>query len=234
MDTLGIDTAAMRPATMEVSFSFLVSGPTFRVTLPDYFDRTPEMNTPLFNGIGGRDFTFIPASRDVPAEGTVLLRSLTDLDGREVELIERIEPPPLWWLRWSLSAGALYTHLREEDGVEMADVTVASISIVETSEGLPFILPDPPLTIDMVQVNDFLEETTFFSNRSTAMWSAVFRRPGFLPPGSIQWAPTENTDGRIVIVEGLTGGVEVMLAGGESLAQGERLATMVLESFSES
>jgi hypothetical protein len=100
-------------STVEVTFSFLVSGPAFRLLIPADFDPVPELNSPLYNGVGGRDFTFHPKQRDVPAEGYVFLGTISDRDGRAVELFERIEPPPIWWLRWPLNAGSLYTHLRE-------------------------------------------------------------------------------------------------------------------------
>jgi len=217
-------------AKMDVTFSFLVSGPTFRLTLPADFDPVPELNAPLFNGIGGRDFTFHPKQRDVPAEDYVFPGTMSDRDGRSIELFERIEPPPIWWLRWPLSAGALYTHLREEDGVEMADVTAASMSVVETDDGLPFVLPYPPLGVDMVRVNGFAEEVTYFSQQRGPMWNVTLRRPGFLVPGGVEFAPTVNTGGRVVITAGIGAGAEAMIVAGEFLSDGEDLATMVMDS----
>ena len=219
--------------TMEVDFSFLVSGPSFRLTLPAYFDPVPELNSPLYNGVGGRDFTFHPKERDVPAEGYIDLGTLKDRDGRSVELFERIEPPPIWWLRWALTAGALYTHLREEDGVEMADTTVASVSVVETDNGLPFVLPYPPLAVDMVRVNGFIEEVTYFSRERGPKWSVMLRRPGFLLPGHVEVTPTANTGGGVLITAGLGAGVETAVVAGTALAGGEELVRMIVDSFAE-
>lgn len=219
--------------TIDVTFSFLVSGPTFRLTLPADFDPVPELNAPLYNGIGGRDFTFHPKQRDIRAEGYVFLGAVSDRDGRSVELFERIEPPPIWWLRWPLLAGSLYTHLREEDGVEMAEVTAASISVVETADGLPFVLPYPPLLVDMVRVNGFVEEVTYFSQQRGPMWSVTLRRPGFLLPGHVEVAPTVNTGGTVLITVGIGAGAEAMILAGELLSDGEELATMVMDSFAE-
>jgi hypothetical protein len=57
-------------------------------------------------------------------------------------------PPPVWDLRWALASVAVYTHLREEDGVGMADITVASLAIVEDQlnrRALPSAGPAPPV-----------------------------------------------------------------------------------------
>jgi hypothetical protein len=218
---------------VEVTFSFLVSGPMFHVRLPADFDPVPELNSPLYNGVGGRDFTFHPKQRDIAAEGYVFLGTTNDRDGRLVELFERIEPPPIWWLRWPLSAGSLYTHLREEDGADMLAVTASSISVIESADGLPFVLPYSPLAVDMVRVNGFVEEVSYFSQKRGSRWRVTFQRPGFLLPGQVEVAPTANTGGSVLITIGIGAGSEAIIMAGESLSSGEDVARLISDSFAE-
>ncbi len=223
----------MSTNAVDVSFSFLVSGPTFRVLLPDEFEPLPELNSPLYNGVGGRDFTFFPGSRGEAAGDVELLRTLTDRDGRDVELYERIDTPPLWWLRWHLRAGMLYTHLREEDGESMADVTVKSLSIVESDTGLPVLLAYPPMAVDMVAIRDFEEEAIYFSKDRSTDRSITLRRPSYMEKAEVETPPLQNTRGRAITVAGVGAGTEVMVIAGDDTSESREIAQVVVDSFSE-
>lgn len=215
-------------------FSFLASGPTFVVSLPEYLDSLPEMTTPLMNGHGGRSFDFIPYDRDDPPWSELMFRRmLHDEAGREVELYKRIEPPPVWILRWKLAFGVLATHLREIDGEDWADVTVSSLSIVETDAGLPFLLPKMPLRFLSTSAPGFQEEVSFFSRVKGEGWSVTFQRPGFARPAVIEQAPLENTAGMIVLRTGLGHGVEVQVWSGFEFDTGREVIDTILNTFSE-
>jgi hypothetical protein len=220
-------------ATIGTSFSFLTSGPAFSLELPDYFEAIPELNAPLFNGIGGRDFTFFPADRDQRADDSVFLRPLSDRDGREVELYRRVDDPPLWWLRWPLGAGALYTHLREEDGEQLAEATVKGISLVENNLGVPFLLPYPPMIFDMSGPHAVEEEAAYYSKTKGPSWSVTLRRPGFVALGDRLVAPLEDTGGVAVVRAGLGSGVEALVIAGNDVEECFTLADVVTSSFAE-
>jgi hypothetical protein len=224
----------MTTVTTDVSFSFLTSGPRFRVSLPGYFDAVPEMTAPLSNGIGGRAFNFHPTNRVREITGAVYLGTLTDHDGRTVEFHERIEPPTIWLLAWRLSSGALYTHLREEDGPGMADVTVANISVVEAPPGgLPVVLPYPPLEFAASSRAGYHEEASYFSDERGLGWGISFVRPGFTPAGKVMYAPLDEMAGEAVVRVGLGSGVEALVVTGADLAAGQETATMLLDTFTE-
>jgi hypothetical protein len=129
----------------KIRFSFLTAGPTFGLDLPDDLDRLPELSAPLAGGYGARSYDFVPAAHDAGMPESRLLRKTTDRDGRTVELYEAVGAPPQWYLRWILSNGALYTHLRDEEGPQRAQTYVASLGIVERKGLPPFLLPERPL-----------------------------------------------------------------------------------------
>lgn len=73
-----------------------------------------------------------------------LLRTLEDPEGRTVEVLRRIGGPPQWFLRRSLATGALYSHLREQDGPTLAEPTIAEMRVRDSINGLPMIAHDYP------------------------------------------------------------------------------------------
>jgi hypothetical protein len=218
----------------DVSFSFLTSGPKFRVSLPSYFDELPEMTSPVSNGIGGRSFNFHPTNRVREMTGTTFLGTLEGRGGHSVEFHERIESPTMWVLAWRLARGSLYTHLREEDGPSMADVTVANLSIVEDSlSGLPVLLPYPPLVFAASSRAGYHEEASYFSDERGDGWGISFVRPGFTPPGKIMYAPLDEMGGQAVVRVGLGSGVEALVVAGSDLAAGQEAAEMLSTTFEE-
>jgi hypothetical protein len=224
----------MATAIVATQFSFLASGPTFQVSIPEYLDSLPEMTTPLMNGHGGRSFDFVPYERDDPPwDELEFLRTISDPAGREVEFYKRIEPPPVWVLRWKLTNGILATHLREIDGEEWADVTVASLSIVETEGGLPFLLPETPLRFLSTSAPGFQEEITFFSKAKGDGWSVTFQRPGFAVPSAIVQSPLENTGGMILLKTGLSYGIDVQVWSGFEFDTARDVVRTILNTFSE-
>jgi hypothetical protein len=191
------------------------------------------LNAPLYNGVGGRDFTFFPDDRDERAQDSVFVRELTDRDGRPVELYERVDTPPLWWLRWPLSRGALYTHLREEDGEKRAETTARNISVKENENGLPTVLAYPPMALDMTKVRDFGEEATFYSEARGTDWSITLRRPAAMSKGDRYMASERNTGGLAVIQVGLGSDVEALIVAERNPSEARAMANMIEESFAE-
>lgn len=131
-----------------VSTSFLTNGPVLDIDVATpLIKRLPLLDTPLFNGISDRSFTFIPSEdvgNDVVSD-SVEVGSFADVTGRRVGYLRREGEPPLWWLRWELARGVLVTHLREEDPPVLASRTAQAIEIQEDVNGLPYLLFSEPL-----------------------------------------------------------------------------------------
>lgn len=160
-----------------------------------------------------------------------MIGTLPDRDGRIVELYKWPFDPPQWYLRWPLSAGALYTHLRDEDGEEMAEVTVRSLAVEEDLEtSLPFLLPEPPLQLAVLARPGYQELATFASQEKPS-WGVIFQRPGYLSEGQTVVQP--GIDGDPVIVRaGAPFGMEVQVVMGD-LAAAKNALDMVLASVSD-
>lgn len=217
----------MRPT--ERRFSFLTAGPIIRVTLSEDFDELPEMTAPLGVGHAYRSFDFLPAGIDAPpGEDLQLVNKLSARDGRVVELYERADPPRQWYLRWILSNGALYTHLREDEGPGLASEPLERLAIEERDGMPPFLLPEPPITIGVSARPGYREECVYRSDRSPRR-VVVLNRPSFLSPGQTLRRP--DTD-HVVLRGGAAHGIEVTVHD-EDLAGARGLMSTVVASIAE-
>lgn len=223
----------MSMAITEVRFSFLTSGPPFRLVLPPDFEALPELSSPLGSGTGGRSFVFYPTAWAPDLSGACrLLDHLTDRDGRTVELYERLARPLTWLLRWALRNGDLTTHLREEDGLDRAQVVVASLSIVEDgSGGTPYLLPEPPLHSEASATPGYQEFATFPSATREGP-SVTLKRPSFLSTGQVMTVPARETEGLVLIRAGAAYGLEVQITS-DTLEGGTELLSTVMGSLEE-
>lgn len=177
----------------ETGFSFMTSGPPFRVSVPTDFGALPQLESPLDSGTGGRTFTFSPfeRARDLATAGK-LLGMLDDRDGRSVELFERLARPLTWWLRWTLKTGYLMTHVREEDGLDRATLVAASLSVVDDDTlGMPFLFPEAPLRSAASAIPGYQEFASFRSTNRD-IWSVVLKRPGFIAEGEVRALPGDE------------------------------------------
>jgi hypothetical protein len=224
-----------RATTREVGFAFLTAGPAYDVDLPDYFDGLPELSSPLniHGHTGARSFDFVPTNRDVGVtEEHRVLDSLTDRDGRTVEVYERVDEPPQRYLRWSLANGALYTHVREEDGLDYGEVVAKSLSIVEDpAGGTPTLLPSRPLSRGASAQPGYQELSAFLSAQRG--WNVVFSRPGFIAGGRTVRMPRGDTGDQVVLRAGGPDGIEVTVMSGTDEAAGRALMSTVLSSLKE-
>jgi hypothetical protein len=194
----------------KAKFSFLTSGPWFTFELPSALETTPELSSPIFSGVGARDFVFTPEPHGTElADGLAahgeLLDVLSDKDGRPVSHYRRLEPPLTWWLVWKLTEGSLTTHLREVDGIDRAKVVMASLSIVEGS--VPFLLLELPLRPAAGARPDFVERATF-SPTEAGTETIVFQRPGYVAAGKVVAFPSDDW---IQLRAGTPYGVEVQV-----------------------
>ncbi|MDP9206484.1 MAG: hypothetical protein M3P12_13690 [Gemmatimonadota bacterium] len=154
---------------------------------------------------------------------------LTDRDGRPVELYQRPDPPPFWWIRWQLLNGAIYSHIREEDGVEMAGVTAHSVSIVGESPGeTPVVLAEAPLLVGASTQPGYQEVATYVSPLRGDPWSVSLQRPGFVPDGS----QMITSGAPIAIRAGTPFGIEVEVVAGDREG-GLEIVSEVLKTLAE-
>lgn len=219
---------------MKTQFSFLASGPVFSLELPNDFSAVPYLSSPLLNGRGGRSFDFVPTEFDPGiGEAEDYVGTVTDKDGRSVEMWKRRDEPPLWWLRWILPSGVIHTHLREEDGVEFAETTASSLSIGETGSGTPVLLPDAPLEFGGSTAPGHQELATFVRPPRGAGWSVTLQRPGFVARGKTYVAPDRGPEGQYVARAGSKFGLELSITG-DSLDEVRDLVASVDHSLSDS
>ncbi len=220
----------MRTQTVQVTF--LSAGPRFALDLPDDFFPIPKLSSPLniHSTWGARSFDFIPWEIDGGMSADPLLETRTDRDGRVVELHKQADPPPdVWWLRWPLQRGALYTHLREEDGLEYAETVLQSLSILEDGpDAAVFLLPDPPLRVAVAAQPGFDEAASFWS-KDGRPWSLTLRRPAFVSEG--QTVIARNMDPP-VLRGGAGFGIEVVVVTSD-VSEGRTLLTTAMASLDE-
>jgi hypothetical protein len=214
---------------MEASYSFMTAGPTFRFELPGGFDPVPELSSPIYNGNGVRDFDFLPPTRDNGVTNNELLAVLEDGNGHNAEFYVWPWDPPQWYLRWILTLGDLYTHLRDEDGPTMAEATVRALTITEDGTGgTPYLLLQDPLKPGIGARPEYRETATFFSSDGgTFVFS--FRRPGFLSLGDIVSASGPDA---VQLRRGLPFGLELFVRVID-LPTGQKLAETIAASLHE-
>jgi len=215
-----------------VQTTFLSAGPRFRLDLPTDFFPRPKLSSPLnvHTTWGARSFDFIPWEIDGGMVEDPLIETRTDRDGRLVEVHKQADPPPdVWWLRWPLQKGVLYTHLREEDGLEFADTVLRSLSILEEGPDADvFLLPEPPLRSAIAAQPGFDEAASFWSSEGRP-WSLTLRRPGFVADG--QTLIARNLDPP-VLRAGTDFGIELAVVATD-VSEGRSLLDAALASLNE-
>jgi hypothetical protein len=145
-----------------------------------------------------------------------------------VELYERIEEPRQWYLRWVLRNGFLYTHVRDEDGLDKVDGIVSGLRIVEANGSAPFLLPEPPLGRAASGQPGYQEFASFRSVQRG--WAVLIQRPGFLGAGTLMRMPEGS---KAVFRAGARFGIEVTVVAGEDATGGRNLVTAVAESITQ-
>lgn len=220
----------MSRSSKEVRFSFLTAGPTYAVGLPANFEGLPELSTPVSNGVGGREFVFLPTGHGttVPDEYPVV-NKVVGQDDRTVEVYQWPYDPPQWYLRWPLAQGELWSHLREEDGLEMAQVTAGALTVNESAD-TPFLLLSPPLRSAIGPFPGYQEVAQYLA--PSPGWSIAFRRPSFVQAGSTLMTTDIDPD-LSMLRSGSTAGLEIQCIGTD-LGQLKGIMADVLGSLSES
>jgi hypothetical protein len=167
----------LRPGEKEVTFAFLLGGRCYSLILPDDFEAVPELSSP----VSARSFDFVRPEHDVDPPDPI--DTLEGRDGRQVEVAVLTENPPQWSLRWELSNGALYTHVRGADGGrERAEVVASSITIRDGACGpAPEIEVHPPLEASVSEPP--YQQNASFTSLQRKEWTVIIERPSRLPPG---------------------------------------------------
>jgi len=212
------------------TFSFLASGPSFQLQIPSGFIQVPELGSAVYNGIGSRKFVFLPWDVDQgTGDGSSQVDTVMDKDSRQVQVLQRPDDPPLWWLVWSLGSGGLYSHLREEEGQGYAASEVSKVSILETPGPAPYLLLDAPLAVMTNSAPGYQDRAVFYSSPQTAGWSIALSRPSFLAPGQVvQLTPPGASD--VVMRAGTSIGLEI-LVNAPSIDDASRLLSAVIGSL---
>ncbi len=222
----------MSSGTAEARFSFMTAGPRLEVTLPPDVEPLPELSSPLANPNGSRSFDFLPAwEHDQIGPDYSLIDTLRDRHGRTVELYRWPLEPPQWFLRWPLEKGAVWTHLREEDGEGMASTTVDAVSVVEDpATGLPFLLPQAPLR-NASSGRPGYQEMCIFLSRDRATWAITIERPSHVREGQVVAA--SGSDGQSLLRAGAPNAIEVQVSAQTEEAEARQVLETVAGSLKE-
>jgi hypothetical protein len=199
------------------------------LSLPEAFRAQPKLSSPLTidRGTRPRSVDFIPGDQDIGVPGFDRIESRDGSQGREVEVYERLGLTSIWYLRWPLTEGFLYLHLREEDWPGYAGVVVDNLEIVEEIGAPPFLLPSSPLSVAVSENVGYQEHASFGALEQD--WAVFLRRPGFLRPGQLMEYPDEKA----ILRGGGAFGIEVTVMSSTDRAAGEDLLDLVLESLDE-
>lgn len=215
------------PTSVRTAFSFLTAGPRFAVAIPAEFGSIAELSSPLANPNGARSFDFLPSGRSngIP-ENYSVVDTLIDPAGRSVNLYRWPYDPPQWYLEWSLANGALWTHLREEDGTDMASVTVDALRIIEAPNGsTPVVVVRPPLRL-AVSGRPGYQETAVFTAADHPAWMITLARPPYLSAGQVVARPDSPSQFPVVRA-GTRVGLEIQIAGTDLQQVKDQVAVLV-------
>lgn len=217
-----------------VPVSFLTTGPRFNCAIPAPFVPLPQMSSPIDIGEGrGRSCEFIPYVYETdPRTVKMFVQIGVDegADGRRVEIYERNDKE-LWFLRWPLKIGALLMHVRAvDDGIGDTRRIPRSLRILEGVDGIPAVVPDPPLRRAVSARRSYQEKVMFFAPNPTDPKIPFgpyieLRRPGSLLEGRTRHQ-ANNGLGR-----GAPFGVEVTLSQAGSEGEAERVVDQVVTSL---
>jgi hypothetical protein len=223
----------MMDQAVEVGFSLMLSGPRMRTSLPEGFDKLPELSSPISAGFGARSFDFLPHGRDPGiSDDYGLAWSAVDSQGNPVELFEPRGSTPQWFLKWSLSRGNLYTHLRSQDEVDQARAVIDGLTIEEEG-GTPFLLLDPPLK-SAVSARVGYQETVSFVDDEPAERMATIQRPGYLRRGEMRAVPADQAGEWAAVRAGGPHGLEVIVSSQHGRADARETVKMILDNLRES
>jgi hypothetical protein len=223
----------MGDQAVEVGFSLMLSGPRMRASLPAGFHQMPELSSPINSGFGARSFDFLPEGRDpgISEEDYGLARTAIDSEGHPVELYEPTGSTPQWFLRWSLSRGSLYSHLRSQDEVDQVDQVIDGLTIDEEG-GTPFLLLDPPLK-SAVSARVGYQESVVFFDGDPAERIASIQRPGYLRRGEMRAVPADQTGEWSAVRGGGPQGLEVIVNSKRGRGDARGVVEMILNTLRE-
>jgi hypothetical protein len=184
---------------VNVTTSFLGAGPMFTIDLPaELSQMAPERVTIVDFGGGGRDVSFLPKSHDSTPDLSVnrIVQTGVSADGYPVEIYQRVNPPIYWSIKWDHPAGSIYTHVRDLEGLDAAQLVAAKLRIA-TSErtGEPSLLIGSPFSFAVSTLPGFQERIHWFpaadaaeleASMSWPVASVELMRPGAVASGEVQ------------------------------------------------
>jgi hypothetical protein len=209
-----------------VRTAFLSAGPVLNCEIPADYHPTPQLRAPVSldpaDARNARECAFVPSALDnggVARHNYERVGSLDGADGRSIELYWQADPGQ-WFLRWALSSGAVYIHVRKkDDGREFVDLIAQHLHIYDVGGGTPSILADPPLGRGVSSLPGYHEEVDFFLLEAPGFQFGVdpfpgvisLKRPGLLPSGTVYSRPSRAI--RSFVRLGAPGGIEIEVGG---------------------
>lgn len=214
----------------EVGFSFMLAGPTWSLGLPADFVTRPALSSPIQSGFGARIAVFTPGETGQALVDTLLaenelVEDFTDATGRVVHFVKRAETPETWWLIWRLTEGAITTHIRPEEGPDLAPDIASAIEVAISDAGTPVLLLRRPVSAAVASTAGLQEIATFTGDGA----AVCLVRPAFVKEGEVY---AGDLEAGAQLRAGLADGVELQVFG-QTRAQVAKLLDEIKPTFSE-
>jgi len=201
----------------DVSATFLTTGPSWRLRVPDPFDPEPEVVSVIRLPSGaGRECVYTPGwLDDAPLSGRSEYTRLPDVQGIEgsVRVYER-DDGEQWFLEWPLARGVVTMHLRAlEDQRQSIQVVADNLRVLD-ADGTPTALPEGPLGRRVEKAPGYEEIITFFGRDESGTRvpgvALRLRRPSLMARGEFRHIAAAGPG---VYRRGAAYGVEVEVVG---------------------
>ncbi len=212
----------------ELTRSFMMSGPPLRLSVPAEFAAAPAqasvVNIGGFNGRVGRQIAFIPwhlSPETFDQSDRYRAVETVPAGDREVEIYQRVDGEQ-WCLLWRLASGIVMTHVRKDDGYEVARTVATKLEIFDEGEDGVTVLASEPLRRYAERRPGYQELIQLFATTDDVVQGYIeIRRPGNLARGAR--SSLETSAGETLQV-GLRSNLEVAVEVHSSLAMSAETA----------
>lgn len=163
-----------------IQVSFMMSGPTFELSIPESLDAVPTAMSPIQLPNGARECVFTPIAAGRPTYTRDDHDPSFEIAGRDgpVWVTRRHLEPLHWFLEWRLDSGTVQTHVRDEDGEDMIQVVADRLQVEADRAQPPTLLPHPPLGRAASRAPGYAERIDFANSYAKPTRSIELLRPG--------------------------------------------------------